>query len=429
MKKWGRSHFFGERVEELKATRPEKMTLTPFLFCAALLLSLNVLPARASVADSVGTRACAALTARVDAFAGSAPVLLRSYDAEHGSGEPDDPALHTAAFVYDNSLAAIALLACDRPVQAARIGAALRSAATHDARLRNAYRAGLVEAAPLPNGWWDARKSRWSEDAYQNGSATGNVAWTALALLTLDKATGEAGYNDAAEHLAQWVVDHASETSGDGGFSGGVFGFDAKPQRLNWRSTEHNIDLVALFDALVRVRGAKWQPAADAARRFVTARWDTGDAHLLIGTKDDGTTPNRDTSALDVQLWAQLLSNVPASWRGAVAYAERAHRVPGGFDFNADHDGLWLEGTAQAALVYRTLGREADAQALFATIDAQFSTGGMVYATREARISTGLALGADSKSADFYYFRRPHLAATAWAALAARRRNPFLPEG
>jgi len=397
--------------------------------CAALLLSFNALPAHSSATDSVGTRACAALTARVDAFAGSAPVLLRSYDADRGSGEPDDNALHSAAFVYDNALAVDALLACDKPAQAARIGAALRSAAMHDTRLRNAYRAGIVEAAPLPNGWWSAKQARWSEDAYQNGSATGNVAWTALALLALGKASGEARYEDAAEHLAQWVVEHAREQSGVGGFSGGVFGFDASPQRLGWRSTEHNIDLVALFDALVRVRGAKWKAPGDAARHFVAAQWDGVEGRLLIGTKDDGVAPNLDTSALDVQLWAQLLHDVPAGWSAAVAYAERAHRVPGGFDFNADRDGLWLEGTAQAALVYRTLGREADAQALFATIDAQFSTGGMVYATREARISTGLALRADSKSADFYYFRRPHLAATAWAALAARRRNPFLPEG
>ncbi len=397
--------------------------------CAALLLSFKAFDAQASAADAVGVRACTALTARVDAFAGSAPVLLRSYDADRGSGEPDAPALRSAAFVYDNSLAAIALLACDKPAQATRIGAALRSAAMHDARLRNAYRAGAVEATPLPNGWWDARQARWSEDAYQAGSATGNVAWTALALLAVGKATGEARYAAAAEHLAQWIVEHASEHSAAGGFSGGVFGFDAAPQRLGWRSTEHNIDLVALFDALARVHGAKWKAPATAARQFVAAQWNAGEERLLVGTKDDGVAPNRDTSALDVQLWAQLLPDAPVSWRGAIAYVERAHRVTGGFDFNADRDGLWLEGTAQAALVYRTLGREADAQALFAAIDAQFSTGGMVYATREARITTGLALGADNASADFYYYRRPHLAATAWAALAARRRNPFLPEG
>jgi hypothetical protein len=106
-------------------------------------------------------------------------------------------------------------------------------------------------------------------------------------------------------------------------------------------------------------------------------------------------------------------------------YAEREHGVDGGFDFNADRDGLWLEGTAQAALVYRAAGRGADAQRLEATIDRQFAQSGYVYATREPRITTGLALSAASTSADFFYYRWPHLGATAWAALAALGRNPF----
>ena len=55
----------------------------------------------------------------------------------------------------------------------------------------------------------------------------------------------------------------------------------------------------------------------------------------------------------------------------------------------------------------------------------QLGAEGYVYATREPRITTGLAIGTDSGSADFYYYRRPHLAATAWALLAALKRNPF----
>lgn len=48
-----------------------------------------------------------------------------------------------------------------------------------------------------------------------------------------------------------------------------------------------------------------------------------------------------------------------------------------------------------------------------------------MFATREPRITTGLAIGPASTSADAYYYRRPHLGATAWAALAALQRNPF----
>ena len=60
-----------------------------------------------------------------------------------------------------------------------------------------------------------------------------------------------------------------------------------------------------------------------------------------------------------------------------------------------------------------------------AEIARQFSAGGYVFATREERITTGLAIGSASTSADFFYYRRPHLGATAWAVLAARAWNPY----
>lgn len=378
----------------------------------------------------VETHVCLALARHVDTsiaeVEATCPFLALSYDSE-GSEGPIEPPLGTAAFSYDNALAVIALLACERQHEALRVGEALRLVAMKDSRLRNTYRAGIVADKPLPNGWWDAKQNRWVEDGYQMGTATGNVAWAGLAMLALYDATHEKKWRDAAAKLAQWVIDNTRDTRGAGGFSGGVIGFDAQPQKLTWKSSEHNIDLVALFDGLARAGApGDWKQQAQRARRFVQAQWDAASGHLWVGTLPDGVTRNRDTSGLDAQLWANLLPDAPHEWRRALAYAEREHAVPGGFDFNTDRDGLWLEGTAQAALVYRMLGRENDANELLATIAQQFGAGGYVYATREPRITTGLAIGADSASADFYYYRRPHLAATAWAALAACKRNPFM---
>ena len=128
--------------------------------------------------------------------------------------------------------------------------------------------------------------------------------------------------------------------------------------------------------------------------------------------------PNLQSSALDVQLWSQLVAQAEPRWKRALAYAERVHGVDCGFDFDADRDGIWLEGTAQAALAYRVRGERAAAERHLACVAREFSPGGYVYATREPRITTGLAIGA-------YYFRLPHLGATAWAALAALGRNPY----
>ncbi|MEP6939897.1 MAG: hypothetical protein ABI846_09040, partial [Rudaea sp.] len=336
----------------------------------------------------------------------------------------------TAAFSYDNALAVIALVACDRRTQALRVGAALRLAAMSGARLRNVYRAGAVGDTTLPNGWWDAKQGRWLEDAYQQGTATGNVAWVALAMLSLHDITHDARWLDAARGLARWCVDNAADPRGAGGFSGGIEGFDASPHQTRWKSSEHNIDLVALFGRLAgavadAAERERWRAAQSSARHFVDSQWDAPSGHFFIGTTADGSTPNRATSALDVQLWAQLLPDAPAEWRRALAYVAREHAVAGGFDFDADRDGLWLEGTAQAALAYRVVGDDARAQALFATIAGQFSPEGLVYATREASITTGLKVSDASKSNDFRYYRRPHIGATAWAAFAALRANPF----
>ena len=40
----------------------------------------------------------------------------------------------------------------------------------------------------------------------------------------------------------------------------------------------------------------------------------------------------------------------PAAWRRALGYVESHFAVAGGFGFTAGPTGLWLEGTAQAAL-------------------------------------------------------------------------------
>jgi len=384
-------------------------------FLAALFLMLWA-PSAMAAMSPLAASACSAITARVDAIPGGGPIFLRSWDGRTGRGPAEDTALAGAAFTYDNALAVVALIACGREAQAARIGEALLKASATG--FSNAYRAGAqTEDPPPPNGWWSAADNRWAEDPYQVGAATGNVAWAGLALMALAERTGDSRWSEGAKRAAAWVVANAGDGLADG-FSGGFFGYRATPRRLTWRSTEHNVDLVALFVWL------GWRPEAERARRFVAAQWDEGEGRFLVGTLPDGS-PNRRLSGLDAQLWPLLLPEASPGWRRAIAYVERAHAVPGGFDFNDDRDGLWVEGTAQAALVYRRLGRPSEAERLLAGIARQISPGGYLWATREARITTGLAIGPDSASADFTYERRPHLGATAWAALAALDWNPF----
>jgi hypothetical protein len=374
---------------------------------------------------------CAALAEAVASQASGADAsFVRSF--QPGENEGSLPVvLASTAFVYDNALAAIALVACGDLDQARVIGNAL-SLAAHgdrtfsDGRIRNAYRPGPIGAGPpaLP-GWWDDAHKIWAEDATQDGSSTGNVAWAALALLTLHQATRDPSYLAAAQRLIDWVI--ASVNSGEG-FRGGFHGYDQQQVRLTWMSTEHNVDVYAAASWLFRLTGdRKYQDAATQARQFIGRAFATD--HFLLGTKPDGSLADAGALALDVQLWSWMaISDAPADWRSALNFAATHFAVDNGFDFNGDRDGVWVEGTAQASLAYRIAGDPLRSAELLKTLEADRSSSGLLNATRSGRVSTGLSTDPTGGKSDFFYSKRPHLGATAWAAFAATAWNPFTGE-
>jgi hypothetical protein len=371
---------------------------------------------------------CAALTHAVKSrLADANASFLRSYD--QGQDETHLPAgLASSAFVYDNALAVIALTACGDLTSAAVIGNALSFAVRkdrtfNDGRIRNAYRAGPVaENAPALPGWWDSKQNLWAEDSAQDGTSTGNVAWAALALLTLHQATGQKAFLSDAKRLIDWVI--ANVSSGQG-FRGGFHGYDSQQVGLTWISTEHNVDVYAAAKWLFSLTGEQqYGDAAAEARQFLDIAFDSD--HFLLGTKPDGSLADSQMLALDVQLWpAMAVQDPPAKWRSTLDFAAAHLAVEDGFDFNGDRDGLWVEGTAQASLAYRIAGESLRSKQLLTALEADRTPSGFLNATRTARVSTGLSIDPTKTNPDFFYFRRPHLGATAWATLAASAWNPF----
>lgn len=369
-------------------------------------------------ADDLAERGCDAISARLT----SAPAqFLPSWDGADGLSAPAEPALNAAAFTYDNAVAAIALVACGRVEQASIIARALADAARRDrsgqmGRLRNAYRAGALDGPPLPHGWWDAGRGQWLEDSYQVGIATGNAAWAVLALANVHGKTKDPALLDAAGHILTWITNHVLD-SGRNDFLGGL---DGDNTLLTWKSTEHHADLAAAFTwADHAMPGQGWGGWAKRARAFLSRQWDPVQGRFAMGTGLDGVTPDFTRSGLDAQLWPLLLDHVPPDWNRAKDWVRRHHRVAGGYSFAAHPLGFWTEGTAQAALIF------ADDRALHQTLAKMIAPSKYLWATREARVGTGLAIGPASTEADFFYYRRPHLGATAWAVLAVRRWNPF----
>lgn len=412
------------------------------LSCAVAVATLMISPLQAKPVpedatggSSLARTLCRSLSEAVDA-SGTGPVFVASY--RPGPGEAEVPAsLRSSAFTYDNALAAIALIACGEVDRARRIGDALLAALSRDrtfsdGRVRNAYRAGSVGQGLLPlPGWWDAQQALWAEDAYQDGTATGNVAWAALTLLTLDAVAPSGGYRTGARRMLAWITNQTIDPREPKGYSGGVDGFDPNQTRLTWKSTEHNLDVHAVAAWLHRLDGrAEDAATATTARSFLDAVYAPEPGVFRLGTTPQGTVQPTTHIALDTQLWPLIgVIDAPESWRRALDFAERNLATRGGFDFNEDRDGLWVEGTAQAALTVRALGRPAEAKRLLATLAGQVSPTGFLFATDVARLTTGIAVGPASAGPDFYYFRRPHLGATAWGVLATLGWNPFTGRG
>jgi hypothetical protein len=351
-------------------------------------------------------------------------VLLASYPSERSG------ALSGAAFTYDNSVAGIALVACGQIAQARRIGDALLLALDHDrywhdGRLRNGYAAGAIRAEPLKlAGWWDLKSQRWLEDDYQAGSDSGNMAWAMLALLTLHAASGDSRYREGAVRLARWV-EGALDTRGAGGFIGGYFGHEPAPQRQHWKSTEHNADLAAAFTRLASVTGdARWQQRGRIAADFVSAMWNAGCGCFAVGTAEDGVTVNP-MLALDAQVWPLMALPGEVKRRASVFLTiERGLRFEAGYTYSEAAGGLWIEGTAQVAVLLELLHREARARALRVAISAQRTADGGYYASGAAATPTGFMLATDPTKPRVY-FHLEHLGAAAWAALADQGYNPF----
>jgi len=348
--------------------------------------------------------------------------LLRSY--EQLGDTAFDRAHGNCAYLYDNAVAGLALLAGGRVAQARVLGDALiaaqaRDRAWHDGRWRNAYAAGGAApggAYPLA-GWWDAAAGRWVEDAYQVGTSTGVVAWAMMFLLQLAQATGDARYRAAAARGGDWV---AANMRAARGYAGGFLGWETAPARLAWVSTEHNLDLAVAFTMLGRA------PEAAHARAFVHSMWDAREGRFLVGLTPAGTD-NRD-AAVDANIWPLLAPGAPAAWAPALAWVVRHLGLPAsdplGVDFNDDRDGIWLEGTAYVALLARCVGQAALGARMMGTLRAQTAPGGLVWASSVPRLTTGFSTGLTNE-ADFFYYRRPHIGATAWAVLADRGANPF----
>jgi hypothetical protein len=363
--------------------------------------------------------------------------FIQSYETQPTQQNDFDVVMRNVAFTYDNALALLAFLARGTPDDLRRakiladgfVYASQNDRFYNDGRLRNAYSSGDLKSFPgwKPNnkegsarlpGFWNCTEKKWFEDKFSVSTHTGNVAWAMIAMISAYERFKKAEYLSTAERLGEWVEQNLKDNRGAGGYLGGFDGWEPDPQKLFYKSTEHNLDLYVAFIRLYELtKNTKWKERALHARKFVLAMWDEKEDKFWTGTKLDGVTINKDVIPLDVQAWAILVFRDEAqSYIRALRYAEGHHADGDGFDFNTDKDGIWYEGTAQMAVAYQVVGEKEKAQNLLKTIkEAQLSAGAIPAASKDG-LTTGF---------DWQYFHRGHLGATAWYLFAKLGVNPY----
>ncbi|HLJ29779.1 MAG TPA: Tat pathway signal sequence domain protein [Candidatus Angelobacter sp.] len=422
-----------------------------------------------SFTDSLN-KAYSFLNTMMDAYAqGTVVRLSQSYTDQQG--------LQTTGFVYDNSLAINAHLLRGRPDDIARaivLGKALLHAqqvdSIGDGRVRQAYfvdqpdaQGAFVKPALFP--------------FFFLGSAVGDMAWTGIGLAQLFHRTGDPQFLDGAVKLGRWIVNNTFDTRGAGGFN---FGVDNNNTKLLFKSTEHNIDCVALFTMLAQFTGdGSWLVQAEHARTLVNAMFDSADGEFFFtGTTPDGVTVITDLQQAnipeDVQTWSFLATldetharsidwaktnlattDTPQtinsrltgdSRLSGVTFASQSLRALAPSDqFSAvpDPNAVWMEGTGHlaAALLARRLPARRDLPGFHGDVDTarvlldNISTaqetlakgqtvGGKAIPDGEGVVAASSVL---NTGFGFSYNPNRHIGATSWFVMAGQAGNPFQP--
>jgi hypothetical protein len=459
-------------MTELNVSRRRLMQMGIGVTAAAGLTAADVLPrAYADTGSGQGTGnklaasiagAYAFLDQMMDSYAqGSTVRMCQSYSDQIAGGT-----FLSTAFIYDNAVAVMAYLARGRAQDVERavvLGKALLFAQdtdpAADGRVRQAYFAGLnnggVYVAPGLS--------------YFQGSAVGDVAWTGIALAQLYAQTGTKAFLDGAVRAATFIDTTTRDNNPPGGF---FFG-----NGQTNKSTEHNIDVYALFSMLARLTGdAKWQTEANYAKAFVEAMFDAPSGHFWTGTSN-ATDIFYNNSPEDVNTWSWLAFQDPAyavtvDWvktnlattdtsfafnNGWGVFGSLKIRVNGMTfaslsklgtvlgDNSVDADAVWLEGTGHliAALFSRKLPPAKDLPGFHGDQDTAFgllescqiaqNTLGAGQTVNGKPLVQGQGLTASTSILNtgfgFNYFPYLHIGATGWYLIGALGANPMRLKG
>ena len=288
--------------------------------------------------------------------------------------DPAGTEAEEADYLYDNAVAALALLADNSKN---------KNHSDSDIKLI------LDSIAALTN----------EGTIFTEKTGTGSLAAASIALMQYDKAKASFSY----AHAAQMILDRILETCSNaaGGFS--------RNSASGSRSTADNIWLQIAFRMLADKTGdSRYADAARSAEKVVLSMRSSDGTFYLAG--DDA---NAEFLSTDLQALAAIAMND----RTGIGRASELCGNDGGFPpDNKTADGFSTESTLLMALAFRSLGMEDEAaQALSAVYRYQLDNGSI----------PGADTASFSDGQGRTYRNLPKTSAAAWYVLAAAGYNPF----
>ncbi len=176
-------------------------------------------------------------------------------------------------------------------------------------------------------------------------------------------------YATCAGQISDWAENNLKYPSGQ--WEGYLGGYDTTGAKLPSRSTEENADHFQLNSELATLFGQTYANRATWAGTFVLAMFDSG--RFWVGTSSLDMI-NTGSIALDAQTLPFLTLGISAQYRNAVNYVDAIAWAEQNLTVTDPNNGLtgftyssnsamqqpprvWLEGVAQACLVYEILGQ------------------------------------------------------------------------
>lgn len=278
--------------------------------------------------------------------------LLDSYQEDNNN----------TSYLYDNALAAMALVALGN------YGLAREILDTLSMEVKN-----TAQGAPF--------ESYIYSDLSGNGNGLGycgNAAWLLQAYNIYQKATSSKAYYNTQKKLADFLL--SLQDTKDGGLRGSISEY--------WKSTEHNLVAYAALYNFSRLNSKfTYRVKADKIKKFLTGASVWNKIYFNSGPYDSSW-------ALDVQALGPLV--LGKGYAGSLSWAEKNMKlirplgsgVLTGFDFNADLDTIWLEGTLQMALALYLCGNADKGNYYYAeAAKAQQQDGSLLLATNQGTAS------------------------------------------